>query len=266
VRPDGKPVADTAEQLVQGNLWYPIDVDEHGAHVGGAPVATGTDPPDGGINSSCDDFTSSAFDTYGLEGSSAAGFSGWESYYENRCADPFRLYCLEATRSVAVTVPDPGPSRIAFVSRDHFGPNDGGVASADRQCQDDAVDAGLSGTFKALLAVADAGALSRFDLGGLPWRRVDKVKIVESAGDMANFDFVAPFVTSTGEPLYQYVWLGALRPTSASGGNCSEWTDPTYIGPSSVAKVHTAGFIAMPSAIQSLQCDSPIGNLYCLGE
>ena len=71
--------------------------------------------------------------------------------------------------------------RRAFVSTTTFSPT-GGIEGADAVCAQDAMMAGLSGTFQALLATDMASAVSRF-APGLPWVRTDGILLATTGAD-----------------------------------------------------------------------------------
>src|SRR6185503_6460035 len=78
----------------------------------------------------------------------------------------------------------PPVRRLAFVTlTTHH--SAGGLAAADAHCASDAATAALPGTYKALLAVAGASALSRFNDGAAPWYRPDHVRVANSTADFA---------------------------------------------------------------------------------
>lgn len=67
------------------------------------------------------------------------------------------------------------PPNRAFVTSQSFHGDLGGLSGADQLCQNEAAQAGLSGSFKALLASSDTRAASRFSVGSRPWVRPDGV-------------------------------------------------------------------------------------------
>ena len=67
-----------------------------------------------------------------------------------------------------------------------------GIAAADALCTSEATAAGLPGTYRAFLATKQASAMSRFDLGGAPWVRVDGVVLATTASDFGAGNFLAP--------------------------------------------------------------------------
>ena len=148
------------------------------------------------------------------------------------CNGTNRLYCFGINNNFQVTV-KPVVGRIAFVTKVPWIPS-GGLAGADALCQQEANEASLSGTFKALLAYIDTGigrsASSRFDSspGSLPWVRPDGVAIAPTAADLFSADFLDTAINQTADGQYvgNYgVWGGAQYPNEAGtlGATCNNW-------------------------------------------
>jgi hypothetical protein len=124
--------------------------------------------------------------------------------------------------------------RIAFVTANPFVPGpDAGLAGADWLCASEAQEAGLDGSFAALLALQDASAISRFDTS-TPWNRADGVVV----GNLENDRLRAPIVlTATGSYTPKgYVWSGFRSVWEAGANTCNDWTgggstELTLIGP-----------------------------------
>jgi hypothetical protein len=136
------------------------------------------------------------------------------------CGDPSHLICAEIGHVAAVAPPEQS-GRIAFVTASPFAPG-GGLASADAQCQADADDAGIAGTFLAFLTSGNQTAESRFTTTGEPWRRVDGVRITQTADELVGASpapiwesFIAR--TANNAPISSRVWTG----TAAQ--HCQNW-------------------------------------------
>ena len=119
--------------------------------------------------------------------------------------------------------------RIAFASSSALPPG-GGLAAADALCAQEAGNAGLPGSFKALLATDGASAASRFNLQGGPWVRPDGVAIVDKAADLGAGRLIAPIdVSASGAFDFRWgawAWAGASS-TAAPGdavSSCASWT------------------------------------------
>lgn len=276
VRTDGKPVADLASQLTAGNLWYPVYLDEHGAPV--APTAltyTGSNA-DGTTSPSytCSDWTSSSATTKGECGEPAAGFSQWSGGPLNACNQAFHLYCLQASNTAVVPKPNAQGRRI-FLGR--FPSNVLGnfnLAGADAECQSEAKNASLPGTFLALLATTGATPTSRFDTTGPTWVRPDGVEVFAHATDLATWTLEAPITDdATGFNIgsqYPWPWVGAATPTTQGtvDSTCADWS---YAVTAFAVKglSAAAGYMGNVSGkpgiwdTTSTQC-AVSGDLYCL--
>jgi hypothetical protein len=275
VRTDGRPVADTVPQLAAGNIWYPVELDERGRLVNTAPaVLTGsTSTGTLSVGSTCTDWTSADIADPGgaAAGNLHAGYAGWQSSDKLSCggAGGYRLYCVQTTEHVAVS-PAPVQGRVAFVTSSSWSPG-GGLASADRRCQTDAAQAGLSGTFLALLSTSVASAASRFSLTGSPWVRPDGVAAFSQALDLGTFTTIAPIVVAADGVTHLgnvSVFNGSTATTLAgtTATTCNDWTNPD--AGLSAATVSRTGLThnADGSTVWGLteaQCNVP-SLLYCL--
>jgi hypothetical protein len=201
VRTDGRPVADTAHDLAVGNLFYPVVLDEHGTEYTGE-VRTGSDQSgntyawDGGAT--CTDWTSTAGSV--TTGYAVAGSMRFEDAVGiGTCDTALPFYCLEVNKAAPVAPAPPANRRLAFLTTSVWPPG-AGLASADTLCAAEAQDAGLPGSFRALLATFAASAAGRFDAGGPPWSRVDGVLVVAAAPHLPRDERLAPmFLGAKGE-------------------------------------------------------------------
>ena len=242
IRTDGRAFANQISDITSGHLFYPAVLDESGVNVGDAFVRTATGGNGTRFSSggTCSDWTSTT-------GSPAAGLASnhgttWTQYTSVGCNTPSRLYCFGVDNAAVVTPPAVN-ARRAFVSST-WSPG-GGLAAADAQCASDATAAGLSGTYKALLATSTASAISRFNTaaGTLPWARPDGTLITTTAAAMATAALThvlaspnsnaANTVWYSGSP---YTWTGADTLTGLGMQTCADWTSNT------AASVARAGF------------------------
>jgi hypothetical protein len=108
---------------------------------------------DGASDNECEDWTSEGDDAYFLIGDPMAGTGAWNGGWSGtQCSTAFRLYCLQRDYSNVLTFEATG-GRLAFITNQPWIPA-GGLAAADARCNQDALDAGLAGSFKALRRVA----------------------------------------------------------------------------------------------------------------
>ena len=262
VRTDGKPFLDEIEGQA---TFYPPSLNEHGVAVSDWPPALGG-YPSGASDNECEDWTSEGGDALFLIGDPTGGTGAWNgSWSGTQCSTPFRIYCLQRDYSSALTI-EPAEGRLAFLSNAPWLPA-GGLSAADARCNQDAVDAGLTGTFKALLATSTASAASRFSTEGT-WVRRDGIPIVARAQDLFDPEGVllAPLqVTAFGGYLGNYGgWSGGADPTRAGTATCDDWTS------SSASALGTSGRVFFGTISRMLgyddgdPCDAQYTHLYCL--
>lgn len=262
VRLDGAPFADSPESLLQQlQTFYPILFDELGNDPEPRFTMSAT-TGDGQFSAgySCTSWTSTT--TSVLVGNASWGTGGWAGSYQGACtvAHPFVCFQIDHAQPLVLT---PATGRIAFRSAP-WAPG-GGLASADAKCMAEAAAAGYTGMFRALLATDTASAISRMDLGGLPWVRSDGVRLVLTADDLAAGKLVTSLTASADRQTYggEYAWTGAVGLTSPSPGrSCSNWTSTTA---SSRAHVGEAFRTRVDWFAQNYDepCDSA-QYLYCL--
>lgn len=144
------------------------------------------------------------------------------------CSSSQRLACLGVDQSNPAWIPRVRPSRLAFVSEQPF--STGGLAAADALCRGEAGDAGLPGTFAALLATSTASAAARFD-AGVAWVRVDGVTLAASPADVVAGRAlgVSLNLNVRGEVVSSAVWTGASTPQSTAAA-CADWTSDAGVG------------------------------------
>jgi hypothetical protein len=228
VRIDGKPFANTKADVGNGKIYFPPRITETGADLLDIAVVTGTTL--GGIysnNGDCAGYTAAG--TGSVTGGITAGGSAMFTVYgAQSCSTPAHLYCFGVDNTAVVVPPAPSVSvRRAFMRLWTPG---GGIASADTACQSDATAAMLPGTYKALLADINASALSRFNLAGFPWVRVDNVPILPTAvaWQSASFFDTGPNVTANESANFGNYsnWMGAssLTMNGTATSTCNGWT------------------------------------------
>ena len=268
IRVDGRPFADT---LAPGApIYYPVALDEFGGARGSSYpewAMTGSDELGqltAGYN--CSDWTVDGGSGLRL-GDPMGGAGVWSGSAWSGCGSSWLLYCI----GTAIQRPlqrDKAVGRLAFVSSDSFAPG-GGLAAADFICSSEARAGGLSGSFKALLAVNNASPASRFDLRGAPWVRLDGVAIVDTAADLGTGNLLAP-VEMSASGAYDFsgkwAWLGAVTPgvPGTADSTCASWTSNSPAG---------YGRFGAPTSISpgmglgtfSTTCDWTY-RLYCLQE
>jgi hypothetical protein len=270
IRPDGRPFADTVNDIVHGRIYYPPSIDESGQEVpdiGVAEVATGTGSD--GVRAPlgwpyCGDWTDSS------AGSVEAGdpFGGsrlWTTSQTKSCTQALRLYCFGVDDAAALTPARVVDGRVAFAS--YYGVAAGaGVAGADTLCQTEAGAHGLPGSYRALVATQFSRAVERFSTAGAPWVRPDGIPITATATSLSDVTTLLAPVTQTADGVYfggGYVWTGATGVTAfaTSASNCSDWMDSVN-GAGMVGMTGTASQLYFYAGM-SVACSGGL-RVYCL--
>jgi hypothetical protein len=264
VRRDGLAIADAVDQLA-GAMWRPVALDENGDVVpAGDQVMTGADhngdelgncnglsDPTGGIATGFPDGTASIFGSVVMATPASCGI-------------PYRNYCFEIDRVVAISEPVHA-GRRAFTSSMQPG---GGIARADANCAADASAAGLVGSFKALLAVEGASAASRFTSAGANWVRLDGVAIAATPADFLSGAWQAPIAfAADGTRTDVSAWFGADDPSTpgTAASTCTSWTiadaSVPFLGDETAAGPH-----AFHDVNDDTPCNGPGFRVYCAEE
>ncbi len=276
VRTDGRPVFNSAADLAANKVFYPPRLDEQkmdvrpdqrvwtatnasGAYDGNgdcSPVGAAI-PWVGGGNA-----------TTGLASGNGAILTKFGA--TRGCANSqARLYCLGTDRKASVGAPAQA-GRIAFTTKMPWTPS-GGLDGADALCRSEAMDAGLDGSYRALLSTTSVSATSRFDLTKATWVRAgDGIAIVPTAADLANGNRLlldaAPNALADGTRIgsdSDRIWGGSHPGALGTlGATCAEWTSAAnkgyagFAGDTGITQ-HWFGSEAGPS------CDTP-RRLVCL--
>ena len=213
----GTVIADLPTDLDAATL-NPLRFDESGqaltdtasdyAFYGGMPPASDT----------CVDWTSNTMSMHGIHVVHSEASFDTDVYSD--CPSPEHVVCAEIGR-ISPTRPPIETGRIAFITAGMWVPS-GGLSGADMFCQSEANAAGVTGTFLAYLPTAAATADSRFTTTGLPWRRVDGVRIVDAASDLVGASPLPvwkSFIgrTAAGVETKARVWTGT------QSQSCSDW-------------------------------------------
>lgn len=261
VRPDGLPIAGSPIALLDGRFAYPPNLDAKGDEVSGY-VWTGD-------MSDCAGWTSTTAGG-GDMGDPNLGGSGAFIYGGSSCNASNHLYCAETSQRAALPALDVSGVRLAFLARgslesfaDYVVDPGVGLSGLDAQCQTEASLAGLSGTYKALVATTSATAASRFNASGAPYARTDGVKLSDSG---AQFFAAGPKypvnVTADG---FEYfgnngVWFGASDLNSIGTDTCNNWTSRS----SDYSGLMTLAGDASFTSFSYTNCNAQYLNVTCL--
>jgi hypothetical protein len=274
IRVDGAPFADTVDDLVAGRIFNPPSVDERGRMLAIDDVdliPTGTRFGYSTAGANCYNWTL-AEPEGALAGSPHGTASFWTASSERDCS-PSRLYCFGVDREQPVRpadVPVPG-SRRAFVTDGLFRPG-GGLVAADALCAAEAAEAGLPGSFLALLPTTSASAASRFDeAAGATWFRIDGAPLHVPGSDLfSGAPLITPLnVTSKGryvgasrlEGFTHLVFTGGETPRTPAT-ICKDWTDVEgLLEATSGSTSHVANWWVQPRSYGLCSIDQ---RIYCL--
>lgn len=266
VRRDGAPLADTLESLTTSRaLLNAINYDENNVAVDSTLAWTGTSVA--GVfsgNGSCSDWTSTTGSA--TSGNPQAGPGMWTNYGTGSCATPQRLYCFQIDLNSPLTVAPP-TGRLIFVYSTTFNITAGGIDAADAACASNALNAGLAGTFKALLATSTATAVSRLDNAVVNYQRPDGV-VVGTKADLGGTTGLKSGIWQQADGTYPStsnigIWTGSSDPTQVGTATttCSNWTSSS----SGTAIIGTAGFVAGQWWNSgTAACNSTFPRLYCV--
>jgi hypothetical protein len=130
---------------------------------------------------------------------------------------------------------------LVFATSQKYSGNLGGLAGADKKCQDLATAPGvdLPGIYKAWLSDSSNSPFTRFVKSPGPYQLVTGEKVADNWDDLTTCDGSAPFdcidhpinITETGDPvvLFEMAWTftladGTAGHTGADGSTCQNWT------------------------------------------
>lgn len=231
-RPDGLVAFDSIDDaFVSGQMFAPVDLDEHGRRVSHSEYAwTGTSSTGTPSGSTCTDWTAGSSVTpvnLGLIGSGLPTFV--EASSSTLCGGSFHLYCFETGHSdVLGPRPPPAGARLIFLSQDR---TTAGLTALDDACAQDAAGAGYAGSYKAVVATTTSSIASRFVDDGRPIYNLDGVLVARNSAQLFGQVELEGSVTRRADGRYVGGILGgafggAASPTTPSAGsvNCQNWT------------------------------------------
>jgi hypothetical protein len=259
-RLDGRPVFDTVADIVANAMFYPPNIDDVG-NIVNISVATGTLLGGGASGQDCAGWTT----TSGMVSGGTPDRSSWAfGFSVAGCGLTYPVYCFGIDRQVA-TVPPATVSRRAFLTQGLW-KSGGGTASGDAFCQGEANAASLPGTYLALLATTTASAISRFDLAGPPWARLDNTELAVSTAAFASGATIAAFdMTTASTHVTDYVVTGATTPdqVGVNANTCNDWTITNPSRNWVAGSSEFIGFRFFSNGTFNTTCNLS-GRLYCL--
>ena len=249
IRPDGKPFANTVDDILAGRIFYPVDADEAGMRVNGTLwTATGLDGTYD-ENGDCEGWTTAMLGNNVTVGSPRGGFGRFTANGQTGCIVGSRFLCFGVDNQATVAAPNE-IGRIAFVTEGAIA-GTAGLAAFENRCTVEAAAANLPGTFTVGVSLAGLAISDRVNQGGaLPWVRPDGVKLFETPASIGLDDsLLAPIqMTASGVPKNSEVWTGA-GDFNGTNPNCLDFTtndEIGIIGVSAISGVNGASFNSAP--------------------
>jgi hypothetical protein len=158
--------------------------------------------------------------------------------------------------------------RVLFVTSNRWSGNLGGLAGADKACNDAAASGrsvNVRGrTYKAWLSNGASSAFVRLTHGTSRYVSTTGRLIANDFNDLSSSGFKAPPTDENGDPSGGNVWTATLANGSytPSASSCTQWTDGT---------AQMKGVVGLADATDAttwtvsgqLPCDT-LGHLYCL--
>jgi hypothetical protein len=231
IRPDGSPFARSLEQVIDGKFFHPAMLDETGSVPSSWSVWTGTDPQGLGYDHGgnyCGGWAQDDAEQLALQGDLESGFPWWTDSHLRSCDGLGRLYCLGTDHDYALEV-EPVDGRRVFVSSALL-LSGGGIEAADDLCQANADQAGLGGTFLALMGTTTMGPAERFDLEGAPWVRVDGIPLFAPGEAFGPRSATPVAFHANGNVAPNWLtWFGSTGPMvpGTAAETCEDWTSQT---------------------------------------
>jgi hypothetical protein len=229
VTPDGTPIADTVESMLDGNrVFNPADQFADGTRSAGISLWTGSSQA-GRFAVACADWTTSA-----------VSVSGNSSYLRSAlisdgstisCNANHRIRCFEVGHSAVVT-PTVSAGRYVFVSA--TGRTSAlGVAAMDNACNLEAQGAGLPGTYRVGVSTSTTPVSMRFTIDSRDWIRPDGTVIAGPTELFLGTNVLRSFAHQRADGTYVgpigSVWTGIATgetPMSAPSTTttCLDWS------------------------------------------
>lgn len=252
VRLDGKPIANTPDDLAHGRMFYPMTIFENqGSASGEVHVGTAT-RADGTYATGHDCLMAGSDEQIGVADGEAEAFSAAAT---SPCTTAVHLYCFGVDHHAKVVAPAPPANpRHAFLSATTY-PSGVGLGVLDSHCQSEGSAAGYHNVV-ALVATDTTSASSRVT-SGVPYVRPDGVEVFDE-----QRSWLAPIdMQLDGTQVGSGVWAGAADIGSAGSAadTCNNWSAPGTLargGDSgrSLSSAFGVAFVSNCSSAQRLYC------------
>ncbi|MFT3925514.1 MAG: hypothetical protein QM778_23445 [Myxococcales bacterium] len=231
----GEPIADTQADLKNRRWLHPVYYNDTDWHT--TVAITGCAGGEVKAGSTCVDWTSSSGNA--TWGSPESVGDSAEYVFTHPCNDPWPYYCFSIGENAALPAIAAPTGRLAFTTTTLWTAG-GGLAAADKICQNEACSAGLTGSancasnpgtsriFKAFLATSTNTAASRFSATGSNYYRTDGVLWMEAA-QLGTVTADNQLVLKTGLNIgAAKQWLADSMPwVGTATDNCNNWTTAT---------------------------------------
>ena len=265
-RMDGALIAADKADLLDGSLDNPISLDETAQPVGllGGSVWTGAMSSGAPSDANCQGWTSSSFLDQGAYGSVLATGPTWSSTKGGAaCSGQQHLYCLQdecpgtpvantkehcgacgvacpgAAECIDDTCMHPDGALVFVTSGSWVGGYSGvlvgGLAGADAKCQTAALNANLSGQWRAWLSDGSTDARDR--VLDQAYYRVDGPQVASGIADLTGCTGDGPCLTApidhdeNGQYVNGYAWTGTLPDGTAEVDLfCKGWNQTSASG------------------------------------
>jgi len=190
----------------------------------GATGATGSQGPQGPAGSTGPMGPAGPTSLTALTGTACTAYDGEASVLNITVA---------ANGTVMITCPSPGQtSKKVFLTSALYSGNLGGLAGADMLCQNLAITAGLSGTFKAWLSDSNQSPYSRFTHPTQNYVRVDGVLVAIGWQGITsgiiqnpiNVTEIGTIVNDNTNGAWTNTMDTGLAWTASANGTCTDWT------------------------------------------
>ncbi len=170
--------------------------------------------------------------------------------------------CLEIDPSYAQRT-DVANVNYAFVSSGSYTGDLGGVLAANERCNRLANAADLPGRYVAYLSDSHTDAVDRLESAN-GWIRTDGQPWASDREALLDGGFHRALnLTESGEPTAALVFTGTSSDGRRTMDNCSDWTDASEHGSSTVGLSSSLDLDSW-AGMQSMRCSKPM-HLYCLG-
>jgi hypothetical protein len=270
VRLDGKPVVDTAADLLAGKLIHTVRVDDEGVTHDNGIVATGTLADGSAAADNCNDWTSEASGYDFAYGANYGGPTYWTELGIRGCNIGVRFYCLGTGLSQPITL-TPEAGKLIYLS-EPYTPNPD--TTPDEACAASAPSG--TGEVRAMLAY-DEKAGADVLTNGTRYVRPDGqflglgAEIVEAASPGVQGsadDYLQTGIWQTGDGTYlnesdSAVWVGDINITRAISSECGTFTSTTGSATVGDYRNSGSGFWDQEYGDRYRNCSTP-HRFYCV--